>query len=209
MNYEFSLNKTAVVSLIAGSIVIGILLFAAGWTVGMLWSPGNSPSSASTTAQNKEVGLPKEPVLNDEAPAPRSAPPKSVNPQVDQPIKPAATAPEEAVLATEAPATNGEVKIISEADPANNENTTAVAEPEYVTVQIGVFLDEQVANRLLKQVESKGYAPSFFSGRDAEARQWYAVRIGAYSDKEQAANAATNFTRQEKIKAVVRPLGSL
>jgi cell division septation protein DedD len=78
-----------------------------------------------------------------------------------------------------------------------------------VTVQIGVFLDEKDADRLLKEVERKGYAPSFFSGRDAEARQWYAVRIGAYSDKQQAANAAANFTKQEKMKAEVRPLGSL
>jgi cell division protein FtsN len=58
-------------------------------------------------------------------------------------------------------------------------------------------------------MERKGYAPTFFSGRDAEARQWYAVRIGTYSDKEQATKAAANFTKQEKIKAVVRPAESL
>ncbi len=208
MNYEFSINKTAVVSLIAGSFVIGILLFAAGWIVGMQWSPSSSPSSASSTAKNEEAELPKEPVLNDEAPAPKSPRPKSGSPQVDQPNKPAATAPEEAALSTEAPAANGEVQIIQETatESANIEST---AEPDYVTVQIGVFLDEQEASRLLKQVERKGYAPSFFSGRDAEARQWYAVRIGSYSDKQQATNAAANFTRQEKLKAVVRPLGSL
>jgi len=62
---------------------------------------------------------------------------------------------------------------------------------------------------LLKDIERKGYSPSFFSGRDSEARQWFAVRIGAYSDRQQAANAAANFSRQEKMKAVVRPLGAL
>lgn len=104
--------------------------------------------------------------------------------------------------------TADEVRIISEAtDPSSEE--TAASEPEYVTVQVGVFLDEKEANRLLKDIERKGYAPSFFSGRDAEARQWYAVRIGAYSDKQQASNAAANFTKQEKMKAVVRPVGSL
>ena len=104
--------------------------------------------------------------------------------------------------------TADEVRIISEATDLSSEETTA-SEPEYVTVQVGVFLDEKEANRLLKDIERKGYAPSFFSGRDAEARQWYAVRIGAYSDKQQASNAAANFTKQEKMKAVVRPLGSL
>ncbi len=72
-----------------------------------------------------------------------------------------------------------------------------------------MFLNQDEANRLLKDIERKGYSPSFFTGRDAEARQWYAVRIGAYSDRQQAANAAANFTRQEKMKATVRPLGSL
>lgn len=209
MNYEFSLNKTAVVSLIAGSLVIGILLFAAGWIVGMEWSPSSSPESASTATQNEEAELPKEPVLHDEVPAPKSAPPKIEKPQVDQPNKPVPPTTPEAVaaLATEVPAANGEVKIISEAeDPAN---ASAESEPEYVTVQVGVFLDEKDASRFLKDIERKGYAPSFFSGRDAEARQWYAVRIGSYSDRQQAANAAANFTRQEKMKAVVRPLGSL
>ena len=210
MNYEFSLNKIAAVSLIAGSIVIGILLFAAGWIVGMQWSPGSSPSSDSATAQNEDAALPKEPVLKDEAPAPKSALPKSVKPEVVQPNKPAvaAAAHAEAAFATEAPvAASGEVKIIEEAaaDPAES----VESEPEYVTVQVGVFLDEKEASRLLKDIERKGYAPSFFSGRDAEARQWYAVRIGSYSDRQQAANAAANFTRQEKLKAVVRPLGSL
>jgi cell division protein FtsN len=100
------------------------------------------------------------------------------------------------------------VVIISEAD-ADQTNKQDAAEPEYVTVQVGVFLDEKEASRLLQQMERKGYAPTFFSGRDAEARQWYAVRIGTYSDREQATRAAANFTKQEKIKAVVRPAESL
>src|SRR6185503_416494 len=85
----------------------------------------------------------------------------------------------------------------------------AIGDAQIFTVQVGVFLEQNEASRLLKQMERRGYAPSFFADRDAENRQWYAIRIGAYSDKDQAANAAANFTKQEKIKAVVRPLGSL
>jgi septal ring-binding cell division protein DamX len=77
------------------------------------------------------------------------------------------------------------------------------------TVQVGVFLDQNEASRFLREMGRKGYAPTFFADRDSENRQWYAVRIGAYPDEDQAANAAANLTRQEKIKAVVRPLGSL
>lgn len=206
MNYEFTLDKKAAISLIAGSIVFAILLFAAGWIAGMQWSPNSSTLNAATT-KREEDELPKEPVLKDEVPATKPAPPKTAVPPVDQAGKPAAAAPQQAALPAKPPAANGEVKIIQEtsADQANAESS----EPDAVTVQIGVFLDEQEANRLLKKYEGKGYAPSFFSARDAEARQWYAVRIGSYSDKQQAANAAANFTRQEKIQAVVRPTGSL
>ena len=211
MNYEFTLDKKAAVSLIAGSIVFAILLFAAGWIVGMQWPPSNSSLSASAAAQKEEAELPKEPVLKDEAPVQKPAPPKTTPPQVDQPRvdqagKTAAAAPPPAGLPPKAPAANGDVKIIQET-PADQAN--ADTDPNYVTVQVGVFLDEQEANRVLKKFERKGYSPSFFSARDAEARQWYAVRIGSYSDKQQAANAAANFTRQEKIQAVVRPSGSL
>ena len=94
-------------------------------------------------------------------------------------------------------------------EAADAANAVAENDPEYVTVQVGVFLDENEANNLLKRMESRGYSPSYFSGRDAEARQWFAVRIGAYADKQQAETAAANFTKQEKIKAVVRPVGSL
>jgi cell division septation protein DedD len=105
-------------------------------------------------------------------------------------------------------ANGGGIQIIQEA-AADGAADAAESEPDFVTVQVGVFLDQNDANRLLKDMERKGYSPSFFSGRDAEARQWFAVRIGAYSDRQQAANAAANFTRQEKMKAVVRPVGSL
>ncbi len=215
MNYEFSLNKTSVLSLIAGSIVFGFLLFIGGLVVGSYWLASESAVAQATAEKNEKDELPKEPVLaEEEAPAPKPAAPKGeANPEAPQAKPPAAQdpaapgAPPPAAQASEAAFNDGEIRIIQEAaaDPAN----TLEVDPQYVTVQVGVFLNENEANRLLKQIESKGYSPSFFSGLDAEARQWFAVRIGAYSDRQQAANAAANFTKQEKLKAVVRPLGSL
>ena len=209
MNYEFSLTKTAVISLIAGSIVFGVLLFAAGLVVGSEWL-GTSAATSDATAQNEEAEGQKEPVLNDEEAAPKkAAPPKTPDQKPSAPKEPGATQPDEAPPATEQKAAaNGGIQIIEE-DTTEANGAAGETEPEFVTVQVGVFLDQNEANRLLKNIERKGYAPSFFSGRDAEARQWYSVRIGSYSDKQQAANAAANFTRHEKLKAVVRPLGSL
>ena len=210
MNYEFSLNKTAVISLIAGSIVFGVLLFAAGLIVGSEWLGTASAATSDAVAKNEEAEGPKEPVLNDEEAAPKkAAPPKNSDQKPATPKEPGAAQPEAAPQANEKQAAaDGSVQIIQEA-AAEADGAAGESEPNYVTVQVGVFQDENEANHLLKQIERKGYAPTFFSGRDAEARQWYAVRIGAYSDREQAVNAAANFSKQEKIKAVVRPLGAL
>ncbi|HEU4432066.1 MAG TPA: SPOR domain-containing protein [Pyrinomonadaceae bacterium] len=214
MNYEFSLSKTASISLIAGSVFISVLLFGAGLVVGSQWLVSSSTSS-ETTAKNEEPDVPTEPVLKEEKPlAPKSPAAPNMSAPAAPAKAPAAQQPAATFAAADiaeaaaAPPANGEVKIIQEAG-ADAATDQASSEPDYVTVQIGVFRDEKEADRLLKEVERKGYAPSFFSGRDAEARQWYAVRIGAYSDKHQASNAAANFTKQEKMKAVVRPLGSL
>ena len=210
MNYEFALDKKAVISLIACLVLIGALLFVAGWIIGRQWPMSESASTPAAATEEQHAELPKEPVLNDEAPARELAAPKSAKPKVELPQQPpptAAPAASQAAAAAVLPK-DDKVVIVSEAEPATTNNENA-AEPEYVTVQVGVFLDEKEASRLLQQMERKGYAPTFFSGRDAEARQWYAVRIGTYSDKEQAGKAATNFTKQEKIKAVVRPAESL
>lgn len=221
MNYEFALDKKALISLIAGSVVIAVLMFAAGWVVGLHWTVAASSEVASNTANDERGALPKEPVLHEDAAAPNVETEKSVKPKLTVP-KEAVEAPPQASTAANA-ATNaaatkamptaqpvGDVRIIeSTADDAATGADANAAAPEYVTVQVGVFLDQKEASQLLQQIERKGYAPTFFSGRDAEARQWYAVRIGVYSDKQQAANAAANFTKQEKIKAVVRPLESL
>jgi hypothetical protein len=215
MNYEFALDKKALISLIAGSVVIAVLLFLAGWIVGRQWTVAASAEAASTNTSDEVAALPKEPVLHEDASAPNVETPKSVKPgklTVPREAVEAPAPPSGAAATTQLPAAQpvGDVKIIeSTADDAAGAGANAVAEPEYVTVQVGVFLDQKVASQLLQQIERKGYAPTFFSGRDAEARQWYAVRIGVYSDKQQAANAAANFTKQEKIRAVVRPLESL
>ena len=215
MTYEFALEKKSLISVVAGWIVISALLFLAGWIVGRQWPVTEAASTNSGAAEEQRAELPKEPLLDDEAPARHSVvAAKNVEAKVTPPAEAKATSPEAVQAAADAaappPPNDGRVVIISEADTEDAKKEEAAAvEPEYVTVQVGVFLDEKDASRLLKEIESKGYSPSFFSGRDAEARQWYAVRIGRYSDKQQAANAAANFTKQEGMKAVVRPLESL
>jgi septal ring-binding cell division protein DamX len=222
MNYEFSLTKIALFSMIAGSIVIGILMFSAGLIVGSQWL-APSAAAAEAVAQKDQSDVPAEPVLHEPEAAAPKAPKATVKPEATAAAAPTAripalppagvTVPSAAAAAAQAQATNvansGAIQIIQEEAAADQSGEGVAGEPEYVTVQVGVFTDQNEANRVLKDFERRGYSPSFFTGRDAEARQWYAVRIGSYSDRQQAANAAANFTRQEKRKAVVRPVGSL
>ena len=211
MTYDFALDKKAVISLIAGSVVIAVLLFVAGLIVGRQWL-GTDSIAVASAAENEHAALPTEPVLNEE-PAAHPVAPKA-KPALPSP-KQAGEIPAEQGVPTAPVAVPGNVpppQVVSEAQPENGDQSAANTQPteaDYVTVQVGVFLDEKEAGRLLQQMENKGYRPTFFSGRDAESRQWYAVRIGVYSDKQQAANAAANFTKQERLKAVVRPVESL
>jgi hypothetical protein len=213
MTYDFALDKKAVISLIAGSVAIAVLLFVAGLIVGRQWLGIDATVIASNKAENEHAALPTEPVLNEETAAHPTTPQKP-KPALVLP-KQAGEAPAEQSVPTAPVAVPGNVpppQVVSEAPTENADQSAAntqLAEMDYVTVQVGVFLDEKEAGRLLQQMENKGYRPTFFSGRDAESRQWYAVRIGVYSDRQQAANAAANFTKQEKLKAVVRPVESL
>jgi cell division septation protein DedD len=103
-----------------------------------------------------------------------------------------------------------DVKIIQRADTTATEDNNARGTNQLTfSVQVGVFVDENAANQLVRQLQSKGYTPIILTANDDESRQWYAVRIGAFANRTEAAQAATNIGAQEKIKAVVRPLGSL
>jgi hypothetical protein len=124
--------------------------------------------------------------------------------------EPPAAAPEQSSDTKQTNASAADAATTQIAKPEDSATTAQnTSAGDLVTVEVGTFLDANAANSLFKSLERKGYAPTFFTGRDAQSREWYAIRIGAYSDKRQAENAAANFTKQEKLKAVVRPLGSL
>jgi cell division septation protein DedD len=234
MNYDFTLDRKGMFSVLVSSILMGALLFVAGLIVGSYWTANGPTVSAATAKKNASTDLnapPQQPVLLNDLPQTNLMLPNNSTttgnsgalgagtltlPQAPPAAKPAG-AEQPAAAGTEqgsgdkqanAPATDGSTPQAAKPEapsaPAQN-----VSEADLLTVEVGTFLDANAANRLFKSLERKGYAPTFFTGRDAQSREWYAIRIGAYSDKQQAENAAANFTKQEKIKAQVRPLGSL
>jgi cell division protein FtsN len=235
MSYDFTLDKKGVISVVASWLVMAALLFAAGLIVGSYWTSRESSVSAATPAktvtgpEKDPADLPQEPVLRTNMPqidVPGPAKPatnlssgpsvlgqlttpqqKQAGPQDSAPSQQATDAPAADAAEQKAQPPASEAAILpGDRKPASDTN---VANVEVYTVQAGVFLDQNEATRLFQSLARKGYAPTFFTDRDAEAHQWFAVRIGAYSDKNQASNAAANFGKQEKMKAVVRPVGSL
>src|SRR2546429_4290495 len=84
MTYDFTLDKKALVSVLAGWIIMGVLLFAAGLIVGTYWTTGGSSASAAasgstvTSPGSAQAALPKEPVLRNEAPQLEVAAPLTV-----------------------------------------------------------------------------------------------------------------------------------
>ena len=69
MNYDFTLDKKGIVSVLASWVVMGLLLFVAGLIVGTYWTSNGSSASAAASAKaagvaGKDVAtLPQEPVL--------------------------------------------------------------------------------------------------------------------------------------------------
>lgn len=126
--------------------------------------------------------------------------------------KPEAVAPAGALkneAQNPAAASDGDAVVVKEAAPAAADASAGTTANSVFSVQVGAFLEATDAEKLAKELQNRGYTPNIFSGNDGELRQWYAVRIGVYADPKEAAEAASNFSKQEKMKAAVRPIDSL
>lgn len=103
-----------------------------------------------------------------------------------------------------------DLRVIQRADASAPvaEDLNKASQPSY-SVQVGVFLDENNANLLVRDLRDKGYTPIVLKATDDQLRVWHAVRIGAYMSKTAATQAAASIARQEKLRVIVRPLGLL
>jgi hypothetical protein len=100
-------------------------------------------------------------------------------------------------------------RLVEEAGASPEASSAGARASSSYTVQVGAYLEEGEAQRVARELENKGYTPKVISGLDAEARTWYAVRIGSYGSAREAGTAASNFSKQEGLRVAVRPAGSL
>lgn len=225
MSYDFSFSGKTLSLVLAGSAFVGIMLFIAGLLVGTNWKA--EPNAATQIAVKQTVAeptpeptaVPREPVTTADLSTPQevaatspaeaaSGAPSpdrqahgsvvSVNRQREQ--APAAAA------AAAAPPNDAELRVVQEAEPAAASES---AESPAFSVQLGAFASESDAHELARQLQKKGYAAVILAVRDDKSRWWHVVRIGAYANKTEAAQAASSIAGREKITAVVRPFGSL
>ncbi len=218
MNYDFSFSQKNLFFALAGFAFVGIMLFVTGLLIGTNWK-AEPNAAANVTAQQPAA-----------APAPAPPPAPQQEPLMTMDLSRPEAAPFDLFASSDAPATvkqahgspvnfnsrrettyapalpnDGEIKIIEEAEPSANETDET---PDY-SVQVGVFASESDAHLMVRQLQRKGYTPIVLAASDDKSRLLYSVRIGTYRNQTEAATAASNIADQEKLKAVVRPLGSL
>jgi cell division protein FtsN len=140
--------------------------------------------------------------------AARGAGALSSTPEAPPAQPPAATGRNEAARLS-ARGIDPDPRLVEEAGASPEASSAGARASSSYTVQVGAYLEEGEAQRVARELENKGYTPKVISGLDAEARTWYAVRIGSYGSAREAGTAASNFSKQEGLRVAVRPAGSL
>jgi cell division protein FtsN len=214
MPYDFSLDRKTTITLSASTLLLIVLVFAAGFLAGVNWGSERtlialnrgqvSPVKASVAeaqnavpAGNAAAGTP--PAAPAAAPtpvvsaAPAAAPagpePKSTSLAADS-TTPAAASPAPATDA--APAAESPVKV---GGPAGVQ----------LAIQVGSFLDKGNAEKLAERLKEEGYAPQIVVGGHAP-KQWNIVRVGPYRDWDEASEIAAVLSRDQPSPAVIRPM---
>lgn len=71
------------------------------------------------------------------------------------------------------------------------------------TLQVGAFNNSEEAQKLVNQLQSKGYVAYEITGKGAAKGMWYRVRVGNFPSLQDARQFALMFEKKEKIKAVI------
>ena len=91
--------------------------------------------------------------------------------------------------------------------PKTAESTPRAAQPAGANlayaVQVGAFLKEAHAGRLMSELRQKGYEPYVVTKRDAKNRLWRKVCIGQFDSKDRAHALQARFKAQENREAYV------
>ncbi|HEU4387914.1 MAG TPA: SPOR domain-containing protein [Blastocatellia bacterium] len=218
MSLKYSFDKKTMRVVMLGLGGLAILIFVAGLLVGIgVGSVHSSPSNEESIALDESLSAPSEPAEHspetsnmdptDEPDVARHEPNESEKLHADLPTDLDRTATlSNAGIARQGkdPQTESPFETSIElSDSVGNLSRGKFA------VQVGSFLVESNARRLLEQLESRGYRSTILKSADNLNRTWYSVRFGEYSSETEALRAAGEYAGQAKHDAVVRPAGVL
>ena len=81
--------------------------------------------------------------------------------------------------------------------------------PDSYSIQIGAYLQEKNANKMVSMLNGRGYSPYIYQTYNAKRQKLYIIRLGEYSRLEQAISAANQFKNLEKMPAIVTKVNSI
>jgi cell division protein FtsN len=212
MPYDFSLDRKTTITLSASTLLLIVLVFAAGFLTGANWGSERtlialnrgqvSPVKASAAAaQNAAPG--GNAASGTPPPAPAAAPVVTAAPSAG----PAPAGPEPKVTSLAADSTPSATVPPAPATDAAPAAELKVAGPAAVqlAIQVGSFLDKANAEKLVERLKEEGYAPQIVMGGHAP-KQWNIVRVGPYRDWDEASEIAAVLSRDQPSPAVIRPM---
>lgn len=198
MSYDFSFDKKSAILVLVGCVAIGVLLFFAGYIVGLDRGQSQPVVQASSVAQNGQSPKSKQQQHPPETEAPLLA-------EKPSPASPSKAAPKDS---QETPAANAADSKSSESgndksqpvkDAATNKDKSGFS------LQLGAFQTEANALKLRNTLRAKGFPVFLFRVQDSNGNLWNTVRMGHYADMKEASHAAAKMTSKEQISAWVRP----
>lgn len=194
MSYDFSFDKKSAILVLAGCIAVGVLLFLAGYILGLDRGQTQTVVQANSVSQNGQTPKNKQQSPSAEAEAPPSA------------EKPSASAPKAAPKDTPPAASAADSKSEAAGDKSQPAKDAATDKDKSTfSLQLGAFQTETNALKLRNTLRAKGYQVFLFRVQDANGNLWNTVRMGHYADMKEASHAAAKMTSKEQISAWVRP----
>ncbi len=211
--YNFLFDKKSLVLLLMGAVVAGGVLFFSGLLVGVQFGLPfeGAPAAAARPAVPRRAALvPADRPCLPEPQAVPAAPQKNV-PEVapiPEPELRASAAPPvepEAFLSEPAPAP-APAPTVAQAMTRTEPKAVPAGGPGRFSLQIGAFRDPENSEKVIQDLQSRGYEPYVIEQRGRSVLR--TVRVGRYSGRSEALRAASEFRRREGMEAVVRPIGS-
>jgi cell division septation protein DedD len=196
MSYDFSFDKKTAVLMAIGCIVTGVLLFLAGFIVGIDRTSGQAEAAAKQPPASgvqikpaaQDMGQPPLPPLQKPSPEKRNQ----------------TSSPASAAEGSQTPASQAKTES-TQATADSKAKGDEAKEQSGFSLQLGAFQAEDNALKLRDNMKSKGYPVFLFRALDADGHVWHTVRMGHYPDMKRASQAAASFSSKEQISAWVRP----